>query len=129
MGKLGGSIRFAAMYGGVGIMTPKGSGTNGYVQRNLSFLPRQRLDFVQQQGQSFKMMTGENAIKVRKANNELLIHEQKRKVENELLKLEESWARLRALEKAFTLKQDELLSAGMPESEVQSGRAQSLLRG
>ncbi|CAK9019047.1 unnamed protein product [Durusdinium trenchii] len=91
------------MYGGVGIMTPKGSGTNGYVQRNLSFLPRQRLDFQAQIGQSFKSMTGENAIKVRKANNELLIHEQKRKVENELLKLE-----------------DELLSAGMPESEVQA---------
>eukprot|EP00913_Durusdinium_trenchii_P030227 g28318.t2 len=53
----------AAMYGGVGIMTPKGSGTNGYVQRNLSFLPRQRLDFQAQIGQSFKSMTGENAIK------------------------------------------------------------------
>eukprot|EP00434_Breviolum_minutum_P002596 symbB.v1.2.002293.t1/scaffold107.1/size327550/9 len=91
------------MYGGVGIMTPKGSGTNGYVQRNLSFLPRQRLDFKAQIGQSFKSMTGENAMKVRKANNELLIHEQKRKVENELLKLE-----------------DELLSAGMPEAEVQA---------
>ena len=82
------------------------------------------------------MMTGENAMKVRKANNELLVHEQKRKVENELLKLEE---RLEALEiviaslkgllygistrlghdHACFLQQDELLSAGMPESEVQ----------
>jgi len=91
------------MYNGIGIMTPKGSGTNGYVQRNLSFLPRQRLDFKAQIGQSFKSMTGEGAIKVRKANVELLLHEQKRKVENELIKLE-----------------DELTEAGMPEAEVQA---------
>lgn len=91
------------MYNGIGIQTPKGSGTNGYVQRNLANVPRQRLDFQKAQTQGFKSMTGDGAMKVRRANNELLIHEQKRKVENELLKLE-----------------DELLAAGMPESEVQA---------
>lgn len=89
------------MYNGIGIMTPKGSGTNGYVQRNLANIPRQRLDFKAALGQSFKSMTGDSAMKVRKANHELLLHEQKRKVENELIKLE-----------------DELRDAGMPEEEI-----------
>lgn len=29
---------FRAMYNGIGLTTPRGSGTNGYVQRNLSSL-------------------------------------------------------------------------------------------
>mmetsp|Transcript_68043 Transcript_68043/g.148303 ORF Transcript_68043/g.148303 Transcript_68043/m.148303 type:complete len:336 (-) Transcript_68043:161-1168(-) len=73
------------MYNGIGLLTPKGSGTNGYVQRNLSSLKAQRADWVGLKGQ-FK---AENVIKIKKANPELLLHEQKRKVELELLKLED----------------------------------------
>merc|ERR1712110_140594 len=88
------------MYNGIGIQTPKGSGTNGYVQRNLANLRPQRVDF-RELNKAFK--TGGDAIKVKKANPELLLHEQKRKVEIDLLKLEE-----------------ELQAAGMREAEIQT---------
>lgn len=30
------------MYNGIGLQTPRGSGTSGYVQRNLSFVKNQK---------------------------------------------------------------------------------------
>ena len=36
------------MYNGIGIQTARGTGTNGYVQKNLSFVPqkRERVEYV-----------------------------------------------------------------------------------
>lgn len=87
------------MYNGIGLTTPKGSGTNGYVQRNMATITAARLDF-QKMNKSFKAAPD---MKVKKANLELLLHEQKRKVEVDLLKLE-----------------DELKAAGMADAEIES---------
>merc|ERR1712039_278158 len=66
--------------------------------RNLANLRPQRVDFKELN----KSLKGGDVIKVRKANPELLLHEQKRKVELELLKLE-----------------DELREAGMNDEEIE----------
>jgi len=87
------------MYNGIGLFTPKGSGTNGYVQRNLANLKPQRVDFKDLN----KSLKHGDVIKVKKANEELLLHEQKRKVEIDLLKLE-----------------DELRESGMPDDQIQT---------
>lgn len=86
------------MYNGVGITTPKGSGTNGYVQRNIATISQARIDAKANQ-KSFKAAPD---MKVKKANAELLLHEQKRKVELDLIKLE-----------------DELKAAGMSADEIE----------
>lgn len=86
------------MYNGIGLTTPKGSGTNGYVIRNMASITAGRLDF-QKNTKSFKSAPD---MKVLKANTDLLLHEQKRKVELDLMKLK-----------------DELKAAGMSEDEIE----------
>mmetsp|Transcript_91511 Transcript_91511/g.232828 ORF Transcript_91511/g.232828 Transcript_91511/m.232828 type:complete len:270 (+) Transcript_91511:99-908(+) len=86
------------MQNGIGLQTAKGSGTNGYVTRNMGSLKAQRMDW-QGLNKSFK---SQEVIKIKKANPELLLHEQKRKVEVELMKL-----------------RDELETAGMQEEEIE----------
>jgi len=86
------------MYNGIGLQTAKGSGTNGYVQRNVASIRSQRLDWKD----ANKNLKHGEVIKVKKANPELLLHDQKRKVELDLLKLEE-----------------ELRTAGMGEDEIE----------
>merc|ERR1712187_1074145 len=76
-------------------------GTNGYVQRNLAHVRTQRLD-IKDFNKGFGAFKAEPIKEFKKANPELLMHEQKRKVEIDLLKLE-----------------DELRTAGMSEKEIQ----------
>jgi serine/arginine repetitive matrix protein 2 len=66
------------MYNGIGITTPRGTGTNGYVQRNLSFVPtkRERVEYVKDA--DIKKL--ETLIE-KKGNAEILEHEKKRKIE------------------------------------------------
>ncbi|CAF3883063.1 unnamed protein product, partial [Rotaria magnacalcarata] len=66
------------MYNGIGITTPRGTGTNGYVQRNLSFVPtkRDRVEYVK----DADMKKLETLIE-KKGNAEILEHEKKRKIE------------------------------------------------
>lgn len=85
------------MFNGVGLTTPRGSGTNGFVQRNRAALPQTRIDF--QKGKSFK---NAHDMNVKKANVELLLHAHKRKAELDIMKLE-----------------DELRAAGMPGDEIE----------
>ena len=95
------------MYNGIGLQTAKGSGTNGYVQRNLAHVRTQRVDF-----KDLKSLKA--GIKVKKANPELILHEQKRKVELELLTLA-----------------DELKSAGQDDAQIErtvSSKRQEMLR-
>merc|ERR1712187_57324 len=76
-------------------------GTWGYVQRNLAHVRHQRLD-VKDFNKGFGAFKAEPIKEFKKANPELLLHEQKRKVEVELLKLE-----------------DELRDAGMKDEEIE----------
>jgi len=66
------------MYNGIGITTPRGTGTNGYVQRNLSFVPtkRERVEYVK----DADMKKLETLIE-KKGNAEILEHEKKRRIE------------------------------------------------
>merc|ERR1711934_701990 len=74
------------MYNGIGLTTQRGSGTNGYVQRNLSF--------VQQKKDRINYKT-EDEIKWRdkadqmEPNEGILQHQRKRKMELKCLELEE----------------------------------------
>ncbi|KAI9476318.1 MAG: cwf21 domain-containing protein [Benjaminiella poitrasii] len=69
------------MYNGIGLNTPRGSGTNGFVVRNLSFVkppPRQK----EYDADEFK-----SNPKVKKANTAILDHDRKRKVEVKCMEL------------------------------------------
>eukprot|EP00297_Palpitomonas_bilix_P007483 CAMPEP_0113883398 /NCGR_PEP_ID=MMETSP0780_2-20120614/9571_1 /TAXON_ID=652834 /ORGANISM="Palpitomonas bilix" /LENGTH=479 /DNA_ID=CAMNT_0000870685 /DNA_START=163 /DNA_END=1599 /DNA_ORIENTATION=- /assembly_acc=CAM_ASM_000599 len=65
------------MYNGVGLKTARGTGTNGYVQRNLgTFRPKQQVAKYEPER--------DGPPKVKKANRDILEHEQKRKIEVKL---------------------------------------------
>ena len=74
------------MYNGIGLTTPRGSGTNGFVQRNLSAV-RVTKDKVQYK-------TEEDSIRLEKqlnrpANAEILQHERKRGVELKCMEMQD----------------------------------------
>lgn len=74
------------MYNGVGLCTPRGSGTSGYIQRHFGALKPKRSDI--QQGRTFddsRNFDTSKAPKIRKPNAELLEHERRRKVEVQLV--------------------------------------------
>merc|ERR1711884_898313 len=74
------------MYNGIGLQTARGSGTNGYVQRNMSALRFQNnkksYEQVDKEAELFEQRLG------RAPNRDLLTHEKKRKIESyrEILK-------------------------------------------
>lgn len=70
------------MYNGLGLGTARGSGTNGYVQRNLSFAKPK------QQNSNYKY-DQEAPKPARKPNAEVLLHKSKRLIEVECLTYEE----------------------------------------
>lgn len=78
--------RGVAMYNGIGLPTPRGSGTNGYVQRNLGALrhKRERAD-----GRPEDELRKLEASLAKKPNRDILDHERKRKVELKCLELSE----------------------------------------
>ncbi|KAF8820769.1 cwf21 protein [Cardiosporidium cionae] len=75
------------MYNGVGLQTPRGSGTNGYIQRSMAFLRPKRTD-ADQDEILFKKKS--STLNVRKADAVLLDHDRKRKIEVEVLEYEDS---------------------------------------
>ncbi|CAG8668415.1 14409_t:CDS:2 [Funneliformis caledonium] len=99
------------MYGNVGLSTPRGSGTNGYVVRNLSFIrPRKDIQIESLDEAKANASTFAN----RKPNQEILDHERKRQVEL----------------KCITFQQ-ELEEAGKTEEEIEqevNSFRQSMLR-
>ncbi|KAJ0405012.1 hypothetical protein ATCC90586_001745 [Pythium insidiosum] len=78
------------MYNGIGLRTVRGSGTNGYVQRNLSFVnpnrARQKLSQNQSLGNNPRGFDDSRRPKT-VANPDILLHEQKRQIEVKLLEL------------------------------------------
>ena len=75
------------MYNGIGLRTARGTGTNGYVQKNLSFIKPK-----QQNKSGTTAYSKELEIKAKapkKPSKEVLLHNNRRKVENELLEYRE----------------------------------------
>lgn len=89
------------MYNGIGLQTPRGSGTSGYIQRNLSYVKPRRSDFPLGSRIGLENHFGKGP-KTRKANPELLEHDKRRKIEIQLLILS-----------------DQLKSDGLNENEVE----------
>ena len=78
------------MYNGIGLATARGSGTNGYVTKNLSFVR------VVKEKQEYKP-PDEEAKKLeliinRKGNAEIIAHEKKRKIEIKCVEMREMMA-------------------------------------
>ena len=74
------------MYNGIGLTTPRGSGTSGYVQKNLAFVkPKEKTNY-KDILQQFK---DSPAPTKKRANIELVEHEQKHKIEAQLYNMRE----------------------------------------
>ena len=71
------------MYNGIGLSTARGSGTNGYVQRNLSHLKPTKKSFF-----DYTVNTTESTG--HKVNPDLLEHDRKRQIEIECIMLQDS---------------------------------------
>ncbi|KAI8809316.1 cwf21 domain-containing protein [Cladochytrium replicatum] len=93
------------MYNGIGLSTTRGSGTNGYVQRNLSTLRSQpqRVEFSRDEKKG-----SERSFTERKPDPDILLHNKKRQIEVQCLEL-----------------RDELEGQGLSESEIED-RIESL---
>ncbi|CAL1541187.1 unnamed protein product [Lymnaea stagnalis] len=74
------------MYNGIGLQTPRGSGTNGYVQRNLAFVKgkKDKVDYKTEE-EINKLDQSLN----KQPNKEILDHERKRKVELKCMEMQE----------------------------------------
>jgi len=72
------SAATAVMYNGIGLTTVRGSGTNGYVQRNLGFVrkTKEKVDYKTEE----QIAKAEAYVK-REPNAGILDHERKRKLE------------------------------------------------
>merc|ERR1711937_275232 len=75
------------MYNGVGLQTARGSGTNGYVQTNMVFIRKSRLETKVKTDEDIRKM---EALLNKKPNQEILAHQAKRKVEVKVLELREA---------------------------------------
>lgn len=77
------------MYNGIGLPTPRGSGTSGYIQKNLAHVSKKRQNrppIVKQPDPEFE----------KPKNPELTLHQKKREIESRCLRLrkeleEEGW--------------------------------------
>ena len=74
------------MYNGIGLETARGSGTNGYVQRNMAFIRqhKDRIDYKSEE-ELRKLDLELN----RGPSREILDHERKRKVELKCMEMQE----------------------------------------
>ncbi|XP_071446854.1 serine/arginine repetitive matrix protein 2 [Hetaerina americana] len=74
------------MYNGIGLPTPRGSGTNGYVQRNWAYVRKTKDKVHYKTEEELEKL---EAHSNRQPNREILDHERKRKVEVKCIELEE----------------------------------------
>lgn len=74
------------MYNGIGLTTARGSGTNGYVQRNMAFV-RNRKEKVDYKTEAD--FSKSDSLQSREPNLEILEHERKRKIELKCMELRE----------------------------------------
>ncbi|VEL09112.1 unnamed protein product [Protopolystoma xenopodis] len=74
------------MYNGIGLPTPRGSGTNGYVQRNFAFITNTKEKQLYKTEDDFSKVDSRNAL-FKEPNKDILLHERKRKIESKCLEL------------------------------------------
>lgn len=74
------------MYNGIGLPTPRGSGTNGYVQRNLAFINNIKEKPTYKTDDDVKRA---DAAFFKEPNKEILEHEKKRKIEVKCFEMEQ----------------------------------------
>ena len=78
------------MYNGIGLQTPRGSGTNGYIQTN-KFFVRPRAGSTSGIPRPGKDKPDDGSLGVvKKANKDILDHDRKRRIELRLVVLEET---------------------------------------
>ncbi|CAJ2651096.1 unnamed protein product [Trifolium pratense] len=75
------------MYNGIGLQTPRGSGTNDYIQSN-KFFVKPRTSKVAENMKGFEGDQGTAGVS-RKANKEILEHDRKRQIQLKLVILED----------------------------------------
>lgn len=75
------------MYNGIGLQTPRGSGTNGYIQTN-KFFVRPRTGKVAESTRGFEDDQGTAGVS-KKPNKDILEHDRKRQIELKLVILED----------------------------------------
>lgn len=72
------------MYNGIGLATPRGSGTNGYVVKNLSTVTRRsRPDTY-----TAEIQDQSDLLPYRKPDEAILLHEKKRQIEVQCMELQ-----------------------------------------
>nr|XP_016443994.1 PREDICTED: serine/arginine repetitive matrix protein 2 isoform X1 [Nicotiana tabacum] len=76
------------MYNGIGLQTPRGSGTNGYIQTNKFFVKPKTNKVLVDGGKGFESGQGTAGV-TRKANKDILEHDRKRQIQLKLLVLED----------------------------------------
>ncbi|KAJ8555317.1 hypothetical protein K7X08_012813 [Anisodus acutangulus] len=80
------------MYNGIGLQTPRGSGTNGHIQTNKFFVkPKTNKVLVDGGGKGYESGQGTAGVS-RGANKDILEHDRKRQIQLKLLVLEEKLA-------------------------------------
>ena len=77
------------MYNGIGVTTARGTGTNGYVQRNLSHVRTDRKDNRQIFDYDSAMLGGYESSLIKKPNKDILEHDRKRQVEVKCMELQD----------------------------------------
>lgn len=80
------SLQLSKMYNGIGLETARGSGTNGFVQRNMAFV-RARKEKVTYKTEE-EIARSEASLN-REPNLEILEHDRKRKIELKCMELRE----------------------------------------
>lgn len=75
------------MYNGIGLQTPRGSGTNGYIQTN-KFFVKPKTGRVAETTRGFEGDQGTAGV-TRKPNKDILEHDRKRQIELKLVVLED----------------------------------------
>lgn len=76
------------MYNGIGLQTPRGSGTNGYIQGNKFFI-RHRTGRIAENTKGFEPNQGTAGV-TRKPNKDILEHDRKRQIELKLVVLQDT---------------------------------------
>ncbi|KNC85184.1 hypothetical protein SARC_02604 [Sphaeroforma arctica JP610] len=90
------------MYNGIGLATVRGSGTNGYVQRNFSHVNKKNRNLNEKYNDDLEVAKRGERMVVKQANEEILEHERKRQIESKCLE-----------------KQMELEDDGMDDAEIE----------
>ncbi|XP_018845689.1 protein starmaker-like [Juglans regia] len=76
------------MYNGIGLQTPRGSGTNGYIQSN-RFLIKSKTGRIAETTKGFEENQGTAGI-TRKPNKDILEHDRKRQIELKIVLLQDT---------------------------------------